>query len=303
MTATTTASGVATFTNLAISGTTGTETLSFSASGLTGATSSAIALTGSGGTGSATGSATVPNIYPTDGSYGWIFNGTTTAAQSGGLFAGDLATPFLSGSGYYRVATDGPNGIAAVRADFQPTSGNGGTAFYYPLGTPLKRVYVRWFYKQSNPFNFNGTQNNADYAKMLRLWNTGMSNIILTPVAAPGGQLQIDWDSWDSYTTPPYVLPSGTWNYSAHLGTWNCYEVLVDLTVANSAHTTIWVNDTQVLDYTVTSSGVASASTSIGTVQITGVINSIASASSAWVTMVGISSQRMGCPPGFSFPQ
>ena len=77
---------------------------------------------------------------------------------------------------------------------------------------------------------------------------------------------------------------------------------MLDLTVANQAHQKIWVNDNQVLDATVSGSGVTSSSTSIGILQFDGTINSMASSSTAWFTMIGVSTQRMGCPSGYTFP-
>lgn len=272
--------------------------------------SGGLTVTGGGG-----GSATMPDIYPNDGTYGWVFAGANTTAQSGLLTDADGSTPFLTVSGFTRDATAGPNGIVSVSCHYPVSAANSGDAFYYnPYSiagqTNLKKLYVRFFYKQDGPhFNYNGVTDNQDDEKILRLWNGGYDGTWYTPVSYSGAAsaIGLEWDQWDGGCTLP---DSGAlFKFNDHIGQWNCYEFFIDISVSGVAHTTIWLNDTQIFDNVVHNGDpncgvprtVGSAITA-GVVQFLGVMNSMASASVARITMVGISSQRMFVPPGFTFP-
>ncbi|HKW46195.1 MAG TPA: Ig-like domain-containing protein [Gemmatimonadaceae bacterium] len=261
-----------------------------SANGMTGA-SNAFTVNSSGGGFTPT----IPDIYPTDGSYGWTFNGTTDAQRSGALASSDYQTPFLTTSGWLWASGEGPNGLNAVKRTY-PLGTDVGPPFFYILGSSLKKFYLRFFYKQSNPFNTNGTTSDQDFFKLARFQDAG-GNQILTPGGNQGGQIIGGWDAWSQ------TYSAGSFNYNSVLGKWDCYEVMIDLTVSNQAHQTIWVNDNVVLDNTISGSQVASATTSIKMLQFDGTVNTMVSSNStAWFSMVGLSSQRMGCPPGYTFP-
>ncbi|HKW46193.1 MAG TPA: hypothetical protein VJN70_02055, partial [Gemmatimonadaceae bacterium] len=215
----------------------------------------------------------VPNMYPTDGSYGWTFDGSTSAQRSGALVSSDYQTPFLTTSGGWVWASgEGPKGLNAVKRTY-PLGTDVGPPFFYILGTPLKKFYVRFFYKQSNPFNTNGTTSDQDFFKLTRFQNSG-GNQILTPGGNQGGQIIGGWDAWSQ------TYSAGSFNYNSVLGQWNCYEVMIDLTASNQAHQTIWVNDNVVLDNTISGSQVASATTSIKMLQFDGTVNTMVSSNS-----------------------
>jgi hypothetical protein len=258
------------------------------------------AASGGGGGGGGAGLPALPNIYPTDGSYGWTFDGTSNAQRCGGFEDGQgtciLTTTNPDYQGWSWATGEGPNGINAIKRTYPQSTLNVGPAFFLFIHGQQK-LFVRLFYKQSNPFNYDGRTNNADWLKLMR-FEMGSGTQILTPGAAPGGPIVGGWDSWS-----PGSTPQGTWSFNSVLGTWNCYEAMIDLTVANQAHETIWVNDTVVLDNTVSGSQVTSATTTIPVIQFDGTVNSMAIASTAWFTMIGVSTQRMGCPAGFTFPQ
>lgn len=264
--------------------------------------------------------ATKPNIYPNDGTYGWAYAGADDTARSGLLSdasGNPLFTAHLTASPAPVIwpiydAGSGPNGIAAARADYPTLSFPGGGPDFYLYGAVVPALsgsgglfprvcYYRYFIKQSNPWNGN----NQDVQKLLRLKDpVGLSLM----EASSGGPIVMDWDSWDGGCP----IPTGTWDFNAHLGQWNCYELCCDISLSDRATTTIWVNDVQVFQNTVINGvtpacpsgtrAVNTAGAQNGTVQWTGVVNSISQPGSCWFTMLGISSQRMYAPPGFTFP-
>ena len=245
--------------------------------------------------------AVTPTIYPTDGSYGWSFDGSTDVARSGAFTAADLATPFLtasgSSSGWLWAAGQGPGQINAVDRVYPVSSSSVGPSFYYVLPSTQKKLFVRFLYQQSNPFNSDGTTSNLDSLALVRFGDQNDAQI-LTAGALPAGLLAGTWNG--GWTRQP--TRAATFNLDSALGRWTCYEVMVDLSVRRSAHATIWMNDTLVLDNTITGRSVPSSRTAVHTLRFDGAINSMRSSSTAWFTSIGVSSQRMGCPPSNSPP-
>ncbi|HEY2378226.1 MAG TPA: hypothetical protein VGH98_19775 [Gemmatimonadaceae bacterium] len=242
-------------------------------------------------------SPTPPTIYPTDGSYGWSFNGTTDSLRSGALTTSDLRTPFLAAtdpasSGWLWAAGEGPGQINAAKRAYPVSVSVIGPSFFYTLPAARKRVYVRFMYEQSNPFNFDGTTSNRDSLTIVRFSNQSQQQIV-SAAAAPGGAMIAAWNS--SWTRSP--SRSSTFNLNSGLGQWTCYEMMVDLTVRRQAHTTIWANGNVVLDNTITGRRVPSSTSSIRYLRFDGAINSMKSASTAWFALIGVSGQQMGCPP------
>ena len=245
--------------------------------------------------------AVTPTIYPTNGSYGWSFDGATDAARSGAFTAADLATPFLtatgSSSGWRWAAGQGPSQTNSVDRVYPVSSSSVGPSFYYVLPSTQKKLFVRFLYQQSNPFNSDGTTSNVDSLALLRFGDQNGAQILIAG-ALPAGTLAGTWNA--GWTRQP--TRAATFNLDSALGRWTCYEVMVDLTVRRSAHTTMWMNDTLVLDNTITGRYVPSSRTAVHTLRFEGAINSMQSSSTAWFTSIGVSSQRMGCPPSSSPP-
>lgn len=253
-----------------------------------------------GGGGAAASNATIPNLYPNDGTYGWVWAGTDLTTRSGQFQDGGGTPTFNSTTDVTNYAAGtGPNGIDAMRVDYPVMAfPGGGPGVYLNLAAPQRNLFIRWFYKQSNPYNWNGTQNNSDAEKLIRWEGGGLAYSVNVYICSPtsGGVPSSNWDQWD---------PSGheytAWNYGAHVGQWNCYEMQCDTTAGAGglAHLRLWVNDVLMMDDSQT---IGSGGLDMQNIQVTGVQNSMASASSAWWTMWGFSTQRMYCPPGYTFP-
>jgi hypothetical protein len=243
--------------------------------------------------GSAT--ATAPTIYPTDGSYGWSFNGGTDTVRSGAFTTSDLHTPFLAATdptmvGWAWASGEGPAQANAVKRAYPVNTAAVGPSFYYSLPAGQKKLYVRFMYQQSNPFNFNGASSNADSLSIVQFSDQNQRQIV-GAVSAPGGVMLGSWNpNWSRSQYP------SSFNLNSALGQWTCYEMMIDLTIRRQAHTTIWVNGNVVLDKTITGRRVPSSTTSVRYVRFAGAINSMASASTAWFTLIGMSGQQMGCP-------
>src|SRR4029077_13668424 len=119
-TATTNASGMASFTNLAITGTAGDRTLSFSASGLTAAISSTISITAGAAT------QLVITTAPSSGAQSGV-----PLAQQPVLQLEDVSNNPVSQSGVLVTATVAPSGATASTAT--ATTGAGGSASFSGL--------------------------------------------------------------------------------------------------------------------------------------------------------------------------
>jgi hypothetical protein len=241
-------------------------------------------------------SATAPTIYPTDGSYGWSFDGATDAVRSGAFTTSDLQTPFLAATdptavGWVWASGEGPAQANAVKRAYPVSTGAVGPSFFYSLPASQKKLYVRFMYQQSNPFNFNGASSNADSLSIVQFSDQNQRPIVQA-VSAPGGAMLGSWNP--NWSRSQY--PSSSFNLNSALGQWTCYEMMIDLTVRRQAHTTIWVNGNVVLDNIITGRRVPSSTTSVHYLRFDGAISSMASASTAWFTLIGVSGQQMGCP-------
>jgi hypothetical protein len=237
-----------------------------------------------------------PTIYPGDGSVGWSFNGATDSLRSGPFTTGDMSTPFLAAtdpasSGWLWAPGEAPGQLNAVKRTYPVSPSAVGPSFYYRLPAAQKTLYVRFLYQQGTPFNFDGTTNNQDWLQLVEFEDQNQQPI-LGAAAAPGGGIVANWNhNWTKQFNP-----AASFNLNTVLAQWTCYEMMVDLTVRRRAHGTIWVNDTVVLDNTIGGSRVPSARTAISFVRFDGAINSMKSVSTAWFTLIGVSSQRTGCP-------
>ncbi|HKW48369.1 MAG TPA: hypothetical protein VJN70_13060, partial [Gemmatimonadaceae bacterium] len=236
--------------------------------------------------------AIAPTIYPTDGSLGWTFNGTTDSLRSGAFTTSDLQTPVLAATaGWLWAPGEGPGQINAAKRAYPVSTSAVGPSLFFTLPSAQKRVFVRFMYEQSNPFNFDGTTSNQDSLNIVRFSDQNQQPI-LAAAGAPGGTVIGKWNT--SWTRSPF--PASSFNLNSALGQWTCYEVMLDLSSRRQAHTTMWVNGNVVLDNTISGRRVPSSTTSIRYLRFDGAINSMKSVSTAWFTMIGVSGQQMGCP-------
>lgn len=214
---------------------------------------------GGGGVGSL---AAKPNLYPLDGSYGWQFSGADATARSGAFTDSSYSSPFLTQAGtpWTWQAATGPNGIPSVAAIMTAsgTPGNyadNGATFYYGNnnGSPTinqKSIFVRFFYKQSNPFNYDATAggNNSNWVKFNRYYDMASVNNCTPNIVPNDGSghsyLGIGWDAWQ----PADPILNSTYDVNPNVGFWNCYEQQVDFTDPTTARYRVWVNDVLVFD-------------------------------------------------------
>jgi len=169
LTAVTNAFGAATFTNLTITGTAGGRTLAFAATGLTGATSSTITVTASGGY-------ATPNIV-NNASFETGWDGFTTS--TGG-------TP----TGMTRSAAWAKDGSYCIRRAWNNNGGDQSASVFYDAGT-ITHVWARCWYRVTTAWP------NGGGFKFFRFQNVGFGDLIgvqylnehLTMIVQLGGQI------------------------------------------------------------------------------------------------------------------
>jgi hypothetical protein len=246
------------------------------------------------------GSSTKPDIWPNDGTYGWEFLGANDTARSGDLQDNSNGA-FLAGAGGYTFASGaGPNGIHAALASY--TQGGGdhspacnlnmagpGSGGIVTLG-PFKKLYVRFAHKK--------TTNTGNAWKLLRMKDLNTNAFLWTP----GYDDQIPnvfeshCDSWDTGSLDlTGQAPSNS--------TWHWMEFFLDFTTAGAVNRKMWLDDVLVQDITRNySAQTPSPSTSgVDLLNFASTINDPLAGGSgqSLISMIGLSSQQMGIPPGF----
>lgn len=257
---------------------------------------------GGSGLGGGGGASTQPDIWPNDGTYGWEFAGANATAQSGALQDNSNNPCLGSGSGarYTLDAGGGPNGINA--ASYNYTQGGGdaspqcalnmagpGSGGIVTLG-PFKKLYVRFWHKK--------TTDTANAWKLLRLKDLNTNSFLWTPGyddAVPN-IFESNCDAWDtSGLARTGIAPSNS------AGHW--MEFFLDFTTASAVNRKMWLDGTLVQDITRDYSAQSPnpATSGVDYLAFASTINDPAAGGSgkASITMIGVSSQQMGIPPGF----
>lgn len=229
---------------------------------------------------------TTPDIY------GFGFEDGTS-----GLFITGSGQPFIPNTEWDLDTTLAARGTNSVKQVYAASGANVGTPFYKTMGGRTS-VFVRVMYRQSDPFNKNGSTNNFDQVKLIRLLGPGFSGqlgaffISNSLNSSPGVLLCGFADLNGNIQRPPNLnLPAP--NLNSLLDTWIHIEGHWDISVTNALKFEGWINGVQYFDYTIAASNQGKT---FGVVQFDGTINSMQQQSTAWFDEIGISSQRMGIP-------
>jgi len=255
-----------------------------------------------------------------------------------GVTFNDGGGNFLVAGGWHLDSSTNPGApwTQSIRQDIAQTGANTGLYCYYGNIAPdnlvgpsaiydqhaLKKLYVRWFYKESNPFDYNGTTDHANIQKFLRFYQPGINNPIATSFEIlPSGTTGVYSFFSEVYDSsgggsdgsgnwfPNCNLPAPTPN--SYLGQWHCFEIYVD--ISDDAHhvfVKFWLDgvlytyhDFAFQPVTGGPGNVANSfftpgngTNVLGDLQFFGTWNAMASASKIWLNQVGVSTIQMGVP-------
>src|SRR3989344_3314044 len=185
-----------------------------------------------------------PDIYGfgfEDGTSGSFINGSGQAFIPN--TAWDLDTT---------VAARGSNSVAQI---YPASGGNVGTAFYKGISA-RPSVYVRVMYRQSDPFNKNGSTNNYNQVKLIRLQGSGFTGqygsvfISQSLNSQPGVLLLTFADLNGNVQYAPNInLPQP--NINTFIGSFVTIEAFFDISVDGALVMKAWINGVQSHDYTI----------------------------------------------------
>lgn len=227
--------------------------------------------------------------------------------STSGQFSNGAGQAFLNGSTAWSLE----NGISfrgtkSVKQTYVVSGGNVGDPFFHDLVSPRASVFIRFAYRQSNPFNTNGVQSNADVVKVCRVYrptltgpfggiyipssneyNIGIDNLVPNAGGPSVGQ-----------QFPPNVNTGTQPRPNARLGQWTVFELFVDYSVDGAVIIRCWIEDVLYFDRTLNVSNKQSGANILaGRIQFDGTVNSMASANStAWFDDIGFSTTKMGIP-------
>ncbi len=227
--------------------------------------------------------------------------------SASGQFSNGAGQAFLNGSTAWSLETGiSFRGTKAVKQTYVVSGGNVGDAFFHDLVSPRASVFIRFAYRQSNPFNTNGVQSNADVVKVCRVYrptltgpfggiyipssneyNIGIDNLVPNPGGPSGGQ-----------QFSPNVNVGTQPRPNARLGQWTVFELFVDYTVDGAVVIRCWIEDVLYFDRTLDVSNKQSGANILaGRIQFDGTVNSMASANStAWFDDIGFCTSKLGIP-------
>ncbi|HEY2806308.1 MAG TPA: hypothetical protein VGI92_10675 [Gemmatimonadales bacterium] len=230
--------------------------------------------------------------------YHWDFEGGNDIEASGPFVASNNR-PFLSATAWLRDTVVFLSGKQSVRQDYPVRTGNVGAPFFYH-DRARKKVFIRFAYRQSRPFNLFRGVSNGDQVKLLRAKNRGNSGdpwalMISNTLGSSPGRLEFRFPD----AAPGMNLVANTNlpapNMNSLLGTWVHFEVMVDMQ-PNALTVKISINGRLYFDYTGARAIARRSEATPEWYQFRGTTNSMQSASSDWVDDINISGEPTGQP-------